>query len=233
MSRTIVSIKNLQFSYHKTPVLAIEELSISSGEVVAIVGKSGCGKSTLLRVLVGELVASGDIHIEDDASITYLSQNDSTFEWLSVYENIAFSLAMQKRPRAEIRDRVEHLAGLVGLQSDLQRFPSELSGGMRQRMLFARTIAASPDLALLDEPFGALDLITRKQVEDGLRELLDAEPGLSVAFVTHDIDNAYSIADRIVVLSGVPTSIVSDIENTERTAPAYSSEVSSIIELLN
>jgi sulfate transport system ATP-binding protein len=185
-------------------------LDVPSGELTALLGPSGGGKSTLLRIIAGlEQADAGAVHIGGgDAThlppqrrnVGFVFQHYAAFKHLSVARNVAFGLEIRKRPKAEIKARVQSLLELVHLDPFADRLPSQLSGGQRQRMALARALAVEPAVLLLDEPFGALDAKVRKELRDWLRRLHD-EVHVTTVFVTHDQEEALEVADRIVVIS--------------------------------
>ncbi|MFC7241685.1 sulfate/molybdate ABC transporter ATP-binding protein [Catellatospora aurea] len=192
--------------------VALDNVSVSipSGQLTALLGPSGGGKSTLLRIIAGlETADSGRIEIEGvDATklspqkrnVGFVFQHYAAFKHLSVARNVAFGLEIRKRPRDEIRERVDELLKLVHLAQFADRLPSQLSGGQRQRMALARALAVQPTVLLLDEPFGALDAKVRKELRDWLRRLHD-EVHVTTVFVTHDQEEALEVADEIVVIN--------------------------------
>ncbi|MBJ9977578.1 ABC transporter ATP-binding protein [Pseudomonas sp. S75] len=186
------------------------DLSIEEGELIAIVGASGCGKSTLLRLLVGlDGDYSGSIHI-DGQLVTGIGsergivfQEHRLFPWLSVEQNIALGLINDKLSEGDRARKVHEFVQLVGLSGFESAYPHQLSGGMAQRVAIARGLVASPRLLLLDEPFGALDALTRQQLQDELL-VIRARSGVTVLLVTHDAEEATYLADRVVVLEPRP-----------------------------
>jgi ABC-type nitrate/sulfonate/bicarbonate transport system ATPase subunit len=192
------------------PVRVLEDidLDVADGEFVCLLGPSGCGKSTLLNVLAGFLKpTAGAVTIDErpvagpDPRRVFVFQERGVFPWLSVEGNIAFGL--QRLPAEERRRRVDHYVKLVGLSGFEQAYPHELSGGMKQRVEVARALAVNPDVLYLDEPFGALDSITRLVMRAELLRIRSAERQ-TILFVTHDIDESVQLADRVVVLSARP-----------------------------
>jgi sulfate transport system ATP-binding protein len=185
-------------------------VSIPTGQLTALLGPSGGGKSTLLRIIAGlEEADSGRIEIEGkDATslpaqkrnVGFVFQHYAAFKHLSVARNVAFGLEIRKRPKEEIRERVQSLLKLVHLEQFADRLPAQLSGGQRQRMALARALAVQPSVLLLDEPFGALDAKVRKELRDWLRRLHDEIP-VTTVFVTHDQEEALEVADEIVVIN--------------------------------
>jgi len=185
-------------------------LEVGSGQLTALLGPSGGGKSTLLRIIGGlEEADSGSVVIDgveatgipaQRRNVGFVFQHYAAFKHLSVYRNVAFGLEIRKRPKAEIRQRVQELLELVHLDQFADRLPAQLSGGQRQRMALARALAVEPKVLLLDEPFGALDAKVRKELRDWLRRLHD-EVHVTTVFVTHDQEEALEVADSLVVIN--------------------------------
>lgn len=185
-------------------------VSIPTGQLTALLGPSGGGKTTLLRIIAGlDSADSGSVEIEGvDATrlpvqkrnVGFVFQHYAAFKHLSVAKNVAFGLEIRKRPKDEIKHRVEELLELVHLSQFGHRLPSQLSGGQRQRMALARALAVEPTVLLLDEPFGALDAKVRKELREWLRRLHD-EVHVTTVFVTHDQEEALEVADEIVVIN--------------------------------
>jgi NitT/TauT family transport system ATP-binding protein len=186
-------------------------LTVAAGEFVCLVGPSGCGKSTILNILGGFLKAtSGEVILEGepvhgpDPRRIFVFQECAVFPWLSVERNIGFGLL--HRTSAERAKIVDHYIDMVGLTGFHKAYPRELSGGMRQRVELARALAANPDIIYMDEPFGALDYLTRLKMRADLVRIWQQEKK-TIIFVTHDIDEAVQLADRVVVLSARPARI--------------------------
>jgi len=191
---------------------ALDEVSVDipTGSLTALLGPSGGGKSTLLRIIAGlEQPDSGRVEIAGEDStalppqrrnVGFVFQHYAAFKHLSVYRNVAFGLEIRKRPKDEIRSRVQELLQLVHLEQFADRLPAQLSGGQRQRMALARALAVEPAVMLLDEPFGALDAQVRRELRDWLRRLHD-EVHVTTVFVTHDQEEAMDVADEIVVIN--------------------------------
>src|SRR6266540_3011243 len=185
-------------------------LEIPSGSLTALLGPSGSGKSTLLRVIAGlERPDAGTVVIDGrDATalppqrrgVGFVFQHYAAFKHMTVRENVAFGLRVRRRPKAEIRRRVDELLELVQLPGLADRYPAQLSGGQRQRMALARALAVEPQVLLLDEPFGALDARVRKELRAWLRRLHD-EMHVTTIFVTHDQEEAMDVADQIVLMN--------------------------------
>jgi NitT/TauT family transport system ATP-binding protein len=203
--------KTFQTNGHQIRVLDHIDLEVRDGELVCILGPSGCGKSTLLNIVGGFLPAtSGDVTIdgapvrEPDPRRIFVFQERGVFPWLTVEGNIGFGIS--GLPPAEKSRRIAHYVKLVGLEGFENAYPQELSGGMKQRVEVARALAVNPDVLYLDEPFGALDSITRLVMRGELLRIWQAEKK-TILFVTHDIEESCQLADRIVVLSARPGSI--------------------------
>ena len=185
-------------------------LEVEGGSLTALLGPSGSGKSTLLRIIAGlEFADRGEILIagEDasgvrpqDRNVGFVFQHYAAFKHMTVRDNVAFGLTVRKRPKAEIRGRVDELLGLVQLEAFGHRYPAQLSGGQRQRMALARALAPKPEVLLLDEPFGALDARVRAELRDWLRRLHE-EVHVTTIFVTHDQTEAMDVASQIAVMN--------------------------------
>ncbi len=192
-------------------VLERVNFEVREGEFVVIVGPSGCGKSTLLNIVAGFLAAPrGDIMVEGqpvngpDPRRIFVFQENGVFPWLTVQDNIGFGLL--QKPDAERSRIVAHYIEMVGLRGFERAYPRELSGGMKQRVEIARALAANPDIIYMDEPFGALDFITRLKMRSDLTRIWQSE-GKTILFVTHDIEEAVQLADRVLVMSQRPATI--------------------------
>ena len=194
-----------------TPVLENINLDVRNGEFICLLGPSGCGKSTLLNTMAGFLSpTSGEVRIDGeivhgpDPRRIFVFQERGVFPWLTVQGNIGFGLFNLSRAARE--QRIAHYIKMVGLEGFEESYPSELSGGMKQRLEVARALAVNPDMLFLDEPFGALDSITRLIMRGELLRIWEAERK-TIIFVTHDIDEAVQLADRVVVMSARPATI--------------------------
>jgi NitT/TauT family transport system ATP-binding protein len=201
------------FDRSGVPALADLSFNVASGEFVALVGASGCGKSTLLRIIAGlETASSGEILVDErpisgpDGNRAMVFQDYSLYPWLSVLDNIRFSLRLRENegePAGRGAERAQLLLELMGLQGVRDVHPQALSGGMRQRVAIARALLSRPDLLLMDEPFGALDAQTRGVMHDLILHVLAVERS-TILFVTHDVEEALYLADRVIVLAPTP-----------------------------
>lgn len=216
----IVSIRGVskQFQLQGQTIHALENanLTIKKGEFVTLIGASGCGKSTLLRIIAGfETPTSGEALMwgkpiaGPDPGRGMVFQDYALFPWLSVKDNIAFGPKSRGVPKPAIKATVERFVEMVGLQRFANAYPHQLSGGMRQRVAIARVLANDAEVVLMDEPFGALDAMTRERLQEELLEIWAATK-LTVVFVTHAIEEAILLADRVVVMTPGPGRIESD-----------------------
>lgn len=213
----ILELKNINYAYHtlegETKALTDISFSVNPGEFAAIVGPSGCGKSTLLSIISGliepekGLIKLNGRYLRDSTTnIGYMLQHDHLFEWRTVYHNVLLGLEIQHMLSARSRAKAEELLDLYGLKQFANSKPSELSGGMRQRAALIRTLVLEPDVLLLDEPFSALDYQTRLSVGDDIGQIL-REAHKTALLVTHDLSEAVSLADRVIILTPRPAQI--------------------------
>ena len=221
----ILKVSKLHKNYHSKDgmVVAIEDISldIRDGEYVAIVGPSGCGKSTLLNIIGGiDSKSGGEVEMADNIRIGYMLQNDCLFPWLNILDNCLLGLKIENNLNDKNIDYVKELLNTYGLNEFMYKYPSSLSGGMKQRVALIRTLALKPDILLLDEPFSALDYQTRLAVSDDVYNIIK-DTGKTVIMITHDIAEAISMADRVVVLTTRPAKIkkVYDIEMNGKSNP--------------
>jgi len=198
------------------PALSSVDIDVAEGEFVSIVGPSGCGKSTLLYILGGFIPADGGLIEVGGKTVTgpgvdrgVVFQEYALFPWLTVVQNISYGLEMTGVPREKREDTVQRLVRTIGLEGFEHRFPRELSGGMKQRVAIARTLAYDPQILLLDEPFGALDALTRETMQDELLRLWQATRK-TVVMVTHDVNEAVYLSERVLVMSQRPGRIVQE-----------------------
>ena len=235
MRSSKISVRNVSVTFRaegrETKVLERVNLEVNEGELICVLGPSGCGKSTLLNVIGGFLTpGAGEVLIDGkpvsgpDPRRIFVFQERGLFPWLNVEENVSFGLA--KLSRDERTERVRRYIELVGLTGFESAYPPELSGGMKQRVEVARALAVHPDVLFLDEPFGALDSITRMGMRRELLRIWGAEKK-TILFVTHDIDESVQLADRIVVMgargaTGVHSIVEVDIPHPrELSSPRY------------
>jgi sulfate transport system ATP-binding protein len=205
-----IDIRNVSKSFNGFQALEDVSLSVPDGSLTALLGPSGGGKSTLLRVIAGleapdtgEVLFSGESVTRvpaQERGVGFVFQHYAAFKHMTVRDNIAFGLKIRKRPKAEVRARVDELLALVHLGGWADRYPAQLSGGQRQRMALARALAVQPRVLLLDEPFGALDATVRKELRDWLRKLHD-EVHVTTIFVTHDQEEALEVAQQVAVIN--------------------------------
>ena len=205
-----ILVRNISKRFGDFTALDGVSLDVAGGSLTALLGPSGSGKSTLLRIIAGlEFADQGEILIsgEDatdvrpqDRNVGFVFQHYAAFKHMTVRDNVAFGLQVRKRPKAEVRDRVDQLLKLVQLEAFGHRYPAQLSGGQRQRMALARALAPEPKVLLLDEPFGALDARVRAELRDWLRHLHE-EVHVTTIFVTHDQAEAMDVASQIAVMN--------------------------------
>ncbi len=222
-------IENMGFAYSELTIFNDLQITVQPGEFLSIIGPSGCGKTTLLNLLSGFLEPdAGSVMLRgtklkpEDPHFGYVFQQATLFPWLSTIENVEFGLKMAGVASKERRERATHYLEMVGLSGFENYLPLKLSGGMQQRVSLARTLVMEPRLLLMDEPFGALDAITRDDMNDELLTLWD-KLGQTVVFITHDIDEAIYLSDRIIVLNRPPKGVYRDI-TSEIPRPRNSKE---------
>jgi NitT/TauT family transport system ATP-binding protein len=210
----ILVVDNLckRFETREGPLVAVDRMSltVAPGEFVSVIGPSGCGKSTLFNVIGGLLKADeGSVKVDGETvtgphpSIGMIFQDESTFPWRTVLDNVAFPLEIAHVPKSERQDRARRFVKLVGLDGFEKRYPSELSGGMRQRVSMARTLAAQPEIMLMDEPFASLDEQTRLLLGDKVLQI-QQELKQTTLLITHNITEAVQLSDRILVMTYRP-----------------------------
>ena len=203
-----VELKNINKNFGDYKASDNVNFGVEKGKLIGLLGPSGSGKTTILRMIAGlETPDSGDIIIDgvrvndlaaSKRGIGFVFQNYALFRYMTVYDNIAFGLRVQKADKKKIGERVRELIKLIGLEGLEKRYPSQLSGGQRQRVAFARALAPNPQLLLLDEPFAAIDAKVRKELRSWLREMIE-KLGVTSIFVTHDQDEAIEVADEIII----------------------------------
>lgn len=211
--KEVLKFEHVEMRYHTKngETVAVKDLSFSvkQGEFLAVVGPSGCGKTTLLSLAAGLLKPSAGKIENGGVTFGYMLQKDELFPWRTIEKNVFLPLEIQRRNTPERRQKVLSLAEKYGLKDFLKSFPRELSGGMRQRAALIRTLAAEPDVLLLDEPFSALDYQTRLNVCDDVYRIIKSEKKTAV-LITHDISEAVSVADEAIVLSRRPATLVAE-----------------------
>lgn len=217
-----IEVKNLsvKFEQNQTKMAALEDvsLSIEKGEFICLLGPSGCGKSTLLNVMAGFLKPTqGKVLIDEQEvkspSISYVTifQNYGLLPWRTVEKNITLGLEMQKISKDEQKKIARKYIDMVGLTGSEKKRPAQLSGGMQQRVAIARALAVNPEILFMDEPFGALDAITRMKLQDDILQICRSMKK-TIVFVTHDIEEAIYLADRVVIMDTNPGKIKADIK---------------------
>jgi NitT/TauT family transport system ATP-binding protein len=215
----LLELRHVGKTFGDTVALAPTSLEVADGSFVALVGPSGCGKSTLFNVIAGllepddgEVVVAGRGVTGSTGHVGYMLQKDLLVPWRTVHDNITMAARLTRRVRAEDRAEARRVAQQYGLGEFLRHYPSALSGGMRQRVAFMRTLVTHQSLLLLDEPFGALDAQTRLEMQQWLLEVW-RETGRTVLFITHDVDESIFLSDRILVMSPRPGRVVADLAN--------------------
>lgn len=246
--RDILTFDNVGMIYYTDTqeTIAVKKLtfSVRQGEFVAIIGPSGCGKTTILS-LVSQLIkpteGSITIHSDNPNAVGYMLQRDHLFQWRDIYSNITLGLEIQHKLNGDNLRYVDSLIEKYGLKDFVKHYPSQLSGGMRQRVALIRTLATMPELLLLDEPFSALDYQTRLSVCDDVYSIIKNEHKTAL-LVTHDISEAISMADKILVLSARPATIVAQHDTNmkdvptpllRRKHPTFSQQFDKLYRLLN
>lgn len=222
-TKKVLEVKNICKTYQakngEIEALKNINFNIKQGEYISIIGPSGCGKSTLLSIIAGlEPKTDGEIYI--DGKIGYMLQKDNLLEWRTIYKNVLLGLEIQKELTEENKAYVLELLKKYGLYEFRNKYPTQLSGGMRQRVALIRTLAIRPSILLLDEAFSALDYQTRLMVTEDIYKILKEE-GITALMVTHDISEAISMSDRVIVLSQRPATVKNiyeiDFEMENRT----------------
>lgn len=213
---SIIECQNvgLQFSSKENPILLNMNMEIKQGEFVSVIGKSGSGKSTLLQMIggllpptKGKILVSDQLVREPMDQITYIFQKPVLLEWRNVLENVLLPFELKRRPNQEDIQKANEFIELVGLGGHENKYPHELSGGMMSRVTLARALLSQPKILLMDEPFSALDAMTKEQLQIELMELSNRISS-TILFVTHDINEAVYLSDRVVLLGGYPAKTV-------------------------
>lgn len=249
---TELSVERLAVSFERTgapPLLVLDHVSfdVQEGQFVALVGPSGCGKTTVLRCMAGlQRPGEGRITIGGrpltgvDRRVAMVFQSDSLFPWRTVQANVAFGLEVRRVPRARSGETVQELVDLVGLSGFERAYPHQLSGGMRQRVNLARALAVDPEVLLMDEPFSALDMLTRELMQAELQRIW-LRRKKTVLFVTHQIEEAVFLADRVLLMSRRPGRLRADVavpltrprEARDRHTPEFHALVDNLAEALS
>ena len=232
MSKAYLNISRVDMDFTRNgvtnPVLRDINLDVMRGEFISLIGHSGCGKSTVLNIVAGLLKASSGGVIVDDKEVNspgpdraLVFQNHSLLPWLTVYQNV--EIAVEKTFRrtktaAERREWILHNLDMVNMSHALERLPSEISGGMKQRVGIARALAMEPKVLLLDEPFGALDALTRAHLQDEVMRI-QADLHNTVMMITHDVDEAVLLSDRIVMMTNGPSATIGQVLDVELPRP--------------
>ncbi|MEA2078526.1 MAG: ABC transporter ATP-binding protein [Pseudomonadota bacterium] len=221
---------SIDFPTDNGPFRALDEvnLKIDKGEFISLIGHSGCGKSTVLNIVAGLHRATGGGAILNGKEVTepgperaVVFQHHSLLPWLSAYENIELGVKQAfkgKKSKAEMREWIEHNIDLVHMSHARDKRPDEISGGMKQRVGIARALAMQPEVLLMDEPFGALDALTRAHLQDSLMEI-HASLGNTVIMITHDVDEAVLLSDRIVMMTNGPAATIGEVLHIELERP--------------
>jgi len=212
-----VEVKNLTKNFGDNHVLDNVSFNIKKGEFVCVVGPTGCGKTTFLNLLTRIYTpTSGDLYIDGESAdpnkhnLAFVFQEPSSIPWLTVEQNLEFGLRIKKLPKEVIKQRVEKIINLVGLQKFRKSYPHQLSVSSEQRIIIGRAFATNPDLLLMDEPYGQMDIKLRFYLEDEVVRLWK-EIGTTVVFITHNIEEAVYLAERVLVLSNRPTTIKEEV----------------------
>ena len=209
----MLTFDNISYTYHtkEGDTTAVKDLTftVDNGQFVSVIGPSGCGKTTILSLAAGILSPTSGEVVRDNGEFGYMLQRDALFPWRTVEQNIFLPLEVKKRNTPQMREKAVSLAEKYGLKDFLKKTPSQLSGGMRQRVALIRTLAAEPDILLLDEPFSALDYQTRLEVCDDVQSIIKSEKKTAL-LVTHDISEAIALSDKVVVLSTRPARVVAE-----------------------
>ena len=218
--RVKVQVKNLTKAFGDLLVLDDVSCDVYDGEFLGIVGPTGCGKTTFLNSMTKIYEPSqGSIRVDGEEinpqrhNLAYIFQEYSTMEWLNIQENVEFGLKAKKFPKERLKERSDYVIRMVGLDKYRNYYPSQLSASMLQRVVIARAFAIEPDLLLMDEPYGQLDLSLKYKLEDELLKMW-REIKTTVLFITHNIEEAVYLSDRILVLTNKPTHIKTEIVNT-------------------
>ncbi len=232
---------SIEFPTPNGPFKALDNvnLKIDKGEFVSIIGHSGCGKSTVMNIVgglyqatEGGVILQGKEVNEPGPDRAIVFQNHSLFPWLTAYENVEIavkSVFKGKKSKLEMKDWIEHNIELVHMSHAKDKLPAELSGGMKQRIGIARALAMEPKVLLMDEPFGALDALTRAHLQDSLMEI-QADLNNTVMMITHDVDEAVLLSDKIVMMTNGPAATIGEVLEVKLERPRYRLELANDVE---
>ncbi|MFF1814847.1 ABC transporter ATP-binding protein [Streptomyces sp. NPDC058251] len=221
----VIRLENVEVCYDGSRAVAPTDLEFADGSFTSLLGPTGCGKSTLLNAIAGFVTPSSGRVLMGGAPVTgpgpdrgVVFQHYALLPWFTARGNVEFALKRFGLPRKERRERAAESLDAVGLADAAEKYPSQLSGGMRQRVALARALAAEPQVLLMDEPFGALDAITRARMQQLLRELWQ-RTRTTVVFVTHDVDEALALSQRVIVMAAGPGRVIADHQVADRPEP--------------
>ncbi len=213
----MLSVEAVCKQFDGRAVLVELDLRVEDGQFLCLLGPSGCGKTTLLKILCGlltpdrgRITLNGSPRIRPGVDVCLVFQHYGLFPWLSVLDNVAFGLKLRGVPTGDRRRRAQEFIALVGLAGFEGHYPHQISGGMQQRAGLARALLNAPEILLMDEPFAAVDALTRERLQEQLLEIWDRDRK-TVIFVTHSMDEAIYLADRVVVMGGPPGAVVDDV----------------------
>jgi len=228
MSNAYLSLSQVDMAFGDNEVLKGITLDVKRGEYISLIGHSGCGKSTVLNIVAGLLKASSGGVIVDNREVNapgpdraVVFQNHSLLPWLTVYQNVEIAvdkIFRGKRTAAERKEWILHNLAMVNMSHALDRLPSQISGGMKQRVGIARALAMEPKVLLLDEPFGALDALTRARLQDEVIRI-QSELGNTVLMITHDVDEAVLMSDRVVMMTNGPSATIGQVMDVPLARP--------------
>ena len=218
MTKEKLRVKNITVNFEEKSIIEDVTITLNEGEIVSILGVSGVGKTTLFNVIaglinpcIGTVELDGENIIGKSGKISYMLQKDLLFPFKTILDNVSLPLILKGENKKKARERAGKYFSQFGLEGIENKYPKELSGGMRQRAAFLRTYMFSSEIALLDEPFSALDTITKQKIHTWYLDVVK-KLNISILFITHDIDEAILISDRIYIISGKPGKIVNEIE---------------------
>ena len=225
MADPLISTEGVSLRFRRSEDAVLDDVSmhVREGELVALIGPSGCGKSTLLNLVSGLLAPSaGRVQVREGVRMAYVFQSPRLLRWRTLQGNVEFGLEGRGLGRGALAERAQRALAQVNLTGHERKYPQELSGGMQQRAALARGLAIDPAVCLLDEPFGALDALTRSYLQDELMEIVRGT-GMTTMLVTHDIDEALLLADRVIVMTARPGRLSAEVDvpfGAERSSDA-------------